>query len=342
MILCLCFTPRPAQEYGRLLDVLGEFTPVVQALPPDVALADVTGSVRYFGRDAVALAGVIRMRALALLDVDATIGVAVNPLLARLAARRPASGAIRVVPDDVAAFLAGLPVVAFPGVGPATARTLASYGLSTAAEIAATPLPTLQRILGAAAGRRLHEHAHGIDPTRVAPDAPPATAAVEHGFSRDELDPVRQRDALTHLADRLGARLRLTGQTCRALTLTVRYAGGTATTRTRALPEPTAHTPRLRTTAHDLHTALGLQRARVRHLTLTAEALRPAASATRQLAFDPADDKAHRIEEAADRARRRFGPDAVRPASAVGATGVRTLRPAHPAHSDTRPRETLP
>ncbi|MGW7413363.1 DNA polymerase Y family protein [Streptomyces sp. NPDC054863] len=322
MILHLHFAePSSDATYRQLIDMLGEFTPVVQALPPDAALADVSGSVRYFDRDAAGLAALIRMRAAAMFDVDVTIGIGPSPLLAQLVAHRGAPGAVRALPDDpraITAFLTGLPAAALPGVGPATARTLASYGLATADQIAATPLLTLQRILGTAAGRQLHQRAAGIDPTPVVAGAPPRTFSAEHRFVRDELDPDRQRGALTHLAERLGTRLRGDRQVCHSLTLTVQYADRSTTTRSRALPEPSAHSPQLRATAHALHTSLGLQRARVRFLTLRAADLCDARSASRQLTFGPDDDKARRIEAAADRARARFGPGAVRPASTAG------------------------
>lgn len=322
MILYLHFgDPQPDPVYRQFIDTIGEFTPVCQALPPDAALADVSGSVRYFDRDAASLAALIRIRVAARFDVDTTIGIGPNPLLARLIAHCGAPGAIRAIPDDpeaVAAFLTGLPATALPGIGPATVRTLASYGLATADQIAATPLLTLQRILGTAAGRQLHQRAVGNDPTRVAPGAPPRTFSAEHRFVRDELDPDHQRSALTHLAERLGTRLRGERQACRSLTLTVQYADRSTTARARALTEATAHSPQLRATAHALHTTLGLQRARVRCLTLQAEKLCEASSVSRQLSFGPDDDKARRIEAAADRAQARFGPGAVRPASTAG------------------------
>ncbi|MFI8271595.1 DNA polymerase Y family protein, partial [Streptomyces rubiginosohelvolus] len=259
--------------------------------------------------------------AAALHGLDVTVGIGPNPLLARLAAHRGEPGAIRTVPDDpeaVTRFLAGLPASALPGVGPATARTLASYGLRTADQIAATPLLTLQRILGTATGRTLRERAAGIDPARVVASAPPRTFSAEHRFERDELDATRQRAALTHLAEQLGARLRGERQACRSLTLTVQYADRSTTTHNRTLSESTAHSPQLRTAAHMLHWSLGLQRARVCSLTLRAGELGDAASASRQLTFGPDDDRARRIEAAADRARARFGPGAVRPASTAG------------------------
>jgi DNA polymerase-4 len=51
----------------------------------------------------------------------------------------------------------------------------------------------------------------------------------------------------------------------------------------------------------------------VRAFAVRADDLLPAADAYRQLSLDPGDTRARAAEAAADRARRRFGPDAVRP-----------------------------
>lgn len=303
------------ERYEALLALLADITPLVQALPPDAALADVRGALRYFGRNATELAQLVRLRALALHGTDCTVGVATTTLLARMAAQAGERGQIRQVrPEEAAGFLDRRPVAALPGVGPATARTLCAYGLDSVGRLAAAPPATLQRILGAAQGRQVHERARGIDPTPVTPTSPARSASAEHRFARDELDAARRRGALLTLADELGFRLRTEEQVARALTLTVRYADRSATTRTRALAEPTAHTPALAAAAYALHDALGLQRARVRGVTLRAEELTAAELASRQLSFDVRDDKARRAEAAADRARRRFGLSAARPA----------------------------
>ncbi|MGW2560268.1 DNA polymerase Y family protein [Streptomyces sp. NPDC001514] len=300
--------------YAGLLALLGAFTPVVEAAPPDGALVDVRGALRYFGRDAAGLASLIRVRALALYGVDCVIGAGPNPLLARMAAREAGPGATLVV-GDATEFLAGRPVAALHGVGPATARILCGYGLDTVDRVAAAPLAVLQRILGARAGRDVYEKAHGIDRTQVVPNAAARSVGAERTFTRDELDPTRHRRALLSLGEELGARMRAEGQVCRTLTLTVRYADRTTSSKSRALPEPTAHSASLTTTAYRLLDGLGLQRARVRALALRAEGLVPAERAAHQLTFDPADEKARRIEAVADRARARFGPRAVIPGS---------------------------
>ncbi|MER6347437.1 DNA polymerase Y family protein [Streptomyces sp. NPDC001595] len=315
-ILCVRFQLPPMYEAAlpSLLGLLEEFTPVVEALPPDGALADLRGAERYFGRTAVELASVIRVRALAHHGIDCVIGAGPGPMLARIALRDARPGVTRAVPADaVAAYLAEKPVAALPGVGTATARTLCEYGLDTLGRVAAAPLSTLQRLVGARTGRELHEKANGVDRGRVVPNAVSRSLATDRRFDRDELDPERHRRALLSAAEELGARLRAVTKVCRTLTLTVRYADRSATTRSRTLAEPTAHSAALTRTVYGMYEAFGLQRARVRAIVLRAEELSPAEHASHQLTFDPVDERVRRIEEVADRARAKFGPRAVMP-----------------------------
>jgi nucleotidyltransferase/DNA polymerase involved in DNA repair len=210
-ILCVRFQLPPTRETAlpELLGLLEEFTPVVEALPPDRALADLRGAERYFKRDAVELASVIRVRALALHGVDCAIGAGPGPMLARMALKDARPGVTcAVTGDTVADFLAGRPVAALPGVGGATARVLCEYGLDTLGRVAAAPLSTLQRLVGAKAGRELHEKANGVDRGRVVPNGVSRSLATERPFTRDELDPDRHRRALLSAAEELGARLR--------------------------------------------------------------------------------------------------------------------------------------
>ncbi|MEU6595952.1 MULTISPECIES: DNA polymerase Y family protein [Streptomyces] len=315
-ILCVRFQLPPVYEAAlpELLGLLEEFTPVVEALPPDGALADLRGAERYFGRSAVELASVIRVRALARYGVDCAIGAGPGPMLARVALRAARPGVTCAVPEDaVAEFLADKPVSVLPGVGAATARTLDEYGLDTLGRVAAAPLSTLQRLIGAKAGRELREKASGIDRGRVVPNAVSRSLVTERAFGIDELDPDRHRRALLSAAEEIGSRLRAVERVCRTLTLTVRYADRSSTTRSRTLREPTAHSADLTRAAYGLYEALGLQRARVRALALRAEGLAPAGQASHQLTFDPVDEKVRRVEEVADRARAKFGPRAVIP-----------------------------
>ncbi|MDQ1042001.1 hypothetical protein [Streptomyces sp. V4I2] len=179
---------------------------------------------------------------LAYFGLRSSAGCAGNRMLAAMACAITPPGRHTVIddsPEEIAAFLRPRPVRELPGVGAKTAATLAEYGLHTVADVSQH---TLQRILGARAGRALREHPQGRDTTIVDPTPAPASISIEHRFDRDELDPAAHRRVLLALADDLGTRLRATGQIATGVTCTIRYADDSATRRSRTLPEATQHT----------------------------------------------------------------------------------------------------
>ncbi|MGW3209796.1 DinB/UmuC family translesion DNA polymerase [Streptomyces sp. NPDC001135] len=141
------------------------------------------------------------------------------------------------------------------------------------------------------------DRTRGHDPRPVTPGTAPASRTARHDFTHDELDPGHHRRAILALAEQLGADLRHTHDAADTLTLDVRYADRSHTTRTRTLPEATNHSAALTHAAHRIYDHLGLQRARVRTITLRASALRPATAAHHQLLLDASDDKVREFED---------------------------------------------
>ncbi|MZF54746.1 hypothetical protein GTX53_12970 [Streptomyces sp. SID5594] len=327
-ILRIHFHPaeRTEELYGQLLAIVDGISSRVEPLPADwSAYVDLTGALTYWGRDVESLVAVLQLRLLALHGVQCSAGAGPTRSIAAMAADATPPGAATVVRDDpyaVAAFLRTKQASALPGIGPKTARTLSRYGITSVGDIADTQLSTLQRVLGTTAARLASERAHGIDERAVVPGAAPRSMSAGHRFDRDELDSGRHQRAVFGLVQELGGRLRTSGEIAQALTLTVTYADRTQTTRSRSLAEPTAHSPALAAAARELLTGLGLQRARVRTLTIRAERLRPAEHAVRQLTLDHAVDKALLIEAVQDRARRRYGRDVIKPARLAPSPGV--------------------
>lgn len=305
-------------QYEDLLELLAGITPHVQAFPPNAVQLDLTSALRYFDRGPYALVQMAQLRLAFWYGIVSSAGLAGNRMLAAMAADASEPGHTTHIPGDQAdlnAWLRPRPVTALPGIGRATATTLGGYGLHTIGQIADLPGETLQRLLGARTARLLAERARGHDPRPVTPQAPASQLTSDLVLDRDCLDPAHHHRAVLALAEQIGHRLRTEGQVAGRLTLTVRYADRSATTRTRALAELTDHSPLLAATALGILDALGLQRARVRAFAVRAEDLRPAGDAHRQLRLDPADDRARAVEAASDRARRRFGADAIHPAT---------------------------
>jgi DNA polymerase-4 len=214
-------------------------------------------------------------------------------------------------------------VSALWGVGEATAETLSKLGLHTVGDLAATPTATLVRALGQAAGTHLSALARGKDDRAVVPHEPEKSIGAEHTFDTDIDDPADVRRELLRLAERVAARLRAAGVRSRTLSIKIRYADFRTVTRARTLAEATDVGRDVYATAADLYDALGLVRPRIRLVGVRAEGLISAEDHSHQLAFGERKRGWREAEFAMDRATRRFGSDAVRPASLVARGGAR-------------------
>ncbi len=95
----------------------------------------------------------------------------------------------------------------------------------------------------------------------------------------------------------------------------MRFADFTTITRSRTLTESTDVTQEIYAAAVRLYDALGLQRARVRLVGVRVEGLRPRHQVQRQGVLGERERGWSDADRAVDRATRRFGSAAVRPAS---------------------------
>lgn len=314
--------PAYRQASDGVMAIFRSVTPLVQPLSLDEAFLDVRGAARRLG-DPVQVAQWIRARVYDEQQLTCSVGVAPTLFLAKLASTQSKPDGLLVIPPDrVVEFLHPLPVRALWGVGARTGEQLERLGLRTVADLAATPVTTLVRALGAGTGNQLAELAWGRDPRHVTPHEPEKSLSAEQTFERD-MDDLRlvQRELL-RLCGRVGARLREAGLVTRTITLKIRFADFTTLTRSRTLPEGTDVSRELYRTASELMAGLGLQRVRVRLVGVRAETLLRRHGELEQLQLAPPRRSWRDADLAADRARRRFGAEAVRPASLVSATAA--------------------
>ncbi|MFD5882598.1 DNA polymerase Y family protein [Streptomyces yangpuensis] len=312
-------TPHPL--YRSVLEVLEPISPTVQVIPPGAALIDVAGVLRLHHRTPYEMAEIIRLRAAAMTGLPLHIGVAANWALAATASAHPGPNGIRLVADSpaaVTAFLHPLPIDALYGIGRRQAETLRRYGIHHIGTLAAVPATTIQRVLGGRDGRLLQQRARGEDHRRVAPTVLPRSTSETRAFEHDELDPHVVRTAILDAAVTLGARLRDRGQAATAVELQLRMSDRSLLTRSRKLPSPTAHSADLRDCAYGIFNGHHLQRARVRAVTVRADQLLDADRVAEQISLDRTEENVRRIENAIDRANRRFGAGSVLPAALAG------------------------
>ena len=306
-----------AQVSEGVMAVFRSVTPLVEPISLDEAFLDVRGAARRLGTPAQ-IGEWVRATVEGEQGVTCSVGVASTKFVAKLASARCKPDGLLVVPaDDVVAFLHPLPVAALWGVGEKTAAVLAQLGLHTVGDLAHTPTATLQRALGPAAGAHLSALAWGRDARRVVPHEPDKSVGAEETFASDVDDPVVVARELLRLSERTAARLRAAGQVGRTVSIKVRFADFTTITRARTLPEATDVGRTVYETALALYEALGLERARLRLVGVRVEGITEAATSPRQLLLGERDSGWREAEQAVDRAARRFGAGAVRPATLV-------------------------
>jgi DNA polymerase-4 len=306
-----------------VLGIFRELTPLVEPLSLDEAFLDVSGALRRTRMSPAALGASIRARVQADHRIACSVGVAATKFLAKLASGMAKPDGMLVVPKVASLeFLHPLPVSALWGVGARTEEHLSRAGLATVADIAATPLPRLRKVIGAAAAEHLHALANGHDDRSVVPDSPDKSIGAEETFEVDHHDRDLLRRELLRLAERTAATLRSRGLRGRTVSIKVRFADFTTITRSRTLPVATDVTQDVYRTASRLLDEQ-VPSGAVRLIGVRVEQLTGTAGGGEQLLLDAPERGWRDADQAADQARSRFGTAAVRPASLLDGSAER-------------------
>jgi len=252
----LIFVGGHFDQYQRLGDaairILDDFTPLVERISIDEAFADVAGTEHLFGPPE-AIARKVRERVKAEVGLPISVGVARTKHLAKIGSQvaKP-DGLVVVDPEHELEFLHQLPVDLMWGVGPATKARLAEQGVFTIGQLAQTSVHALQRLLGPVAGDKLAALAWNRDPRAIVTNRRAHSAGAQSALGRRPATLKVVRPTLSHLADRIGSRLRAKLLAGRTVTVRVRFSDMTAVTRAATLPAPIAATTTLTEVAEEL------------------------------------------------------------------------------------------
>src|SRR5215468_2395689 len=144
----------------QIREIFLEYTPLVEPLSLDEAYLDVTGNLKGMPL-ASDVAREIRARILERTGLTASAGVSYNKFLAKLASdHRKPDGQTVIPPEKGPAFVEGLPVAKFHGVGPKTAEKMNRLGIHTGADLREQSLEFLEQYFGRS-GAYYHAIAHG-------------------------------------------------------------------------------------------------------------------------------------------------------------------------------------
>jgi DNA polymerase-4 len=315
----VCVPPRIghyAAVSEQIFAVFHEFTPLVQGLSLDEAFLDVTAGIRSLG-DGEHVAREIKRRVRERTELTASVGVAPNKLVAKIASdlRKP-DGLVVVRPDEIGALLDPLPIRKLFGLGAKTAPKVEALGIRTLGELRQASAARLRPIFGRDT-ERVQQRAAGIDDRPVVPDRDEQQISAEETFDVDIADHARLRAEIARLADRTGARLRSRQLLAGCVTVKIRRKDFTTYSRQRHVEPATQETRVIASVATGLLDAwLASQpRAALRLLGVGVSELTEGRQA--ELFAAPESTRNRQLDAAVDGIRARFGRTALARASAL-------------------------
>src|SRR5450631_2841362 len=290
----------------QVFAIFHEFTPLVEGLSLDEAFLDVTASQQLLGGPEV-IGAEIRRRIARQTGLTASVGIATNKLLAKIASdlNKP-DGMCRIDAGNIREILDPLPIQKLFGVGQKTLPTVLAAGIRTFGEARMATDEMLWRAFGKH-GKAMRDRASGLDDRPVEPDREEKSISAEETFDTDIRAPAELSAQLKALADRTASRLRAHKLLAGRVSVKIRRGDFTTYTRQRALEPPTQDTAIVSAAAQALLSGwLASQpRAAVRLLGVGVGDLQ--AMMQPDLFLSPQPDSSSRLDSAVDGIRDRFG-----------------------------------
>lgn len=315
------FQPGRMQAYKEasreIFRIFGDVTPIMQPLSVDEAFLDVTGVLHLWKEDPVAIGESIRDRIREECGLTASVGIAPNKFLAKLASDMDKPDGLTAVPfeeEAVRRFLAPLPVGRLWGVGRKSEASLHRRGLRVVGDLQRAGEAQLVSWLGEASGRHLFALALGRDERPVHEREREKSISAEHTYGENQSDPAVWHQTLLRLSEKVGRRLREAGYWTSCVQIKIRSHRFETYTRQRGVHPATKRDQDIFRTAVELFETFDPQWP-VRLLGVGVTQLHetpPAVDAQLDLFAAPATPESTRLDETVDRLRGKYGSDAVK------------------------------
>jgi DNA polymerase IV len=301
---------------GRIMEILLEFTDMLEQVSIDEAFLDVTGSARLLGKG-IEIARKIKSRINRKLGLTASIGVAANKFVAKVASdlQKP-DGLVVVETGKEKEFLAPLPIGRLWGVGPKTEAALKMIGLTSIGQIAALTHSEMTVKMGKS-GARLWQLAQGIDDRPVESTEGCKSIGHEFTFDKDTCDLAQLERTLLELSEKVAQRLR--NQSVHARTIAIKFRESDFSTYTRRITVgyPVDTSEKIFPEALKLLKSVFREGSFVRLIGVSASNLELSAGQTQMSFLDQAPQKDRKLAAAMDDITRRFGGQAITRAALV-------------------------
>jgi DNA polymerase-4 len=294
----------------QIRDRMDALTPLVEPLSIDEAFLDLTGTeILHKAPPAIVLvrfAKAVEMR----IGVTVSIGLSHNKFLAKIASDLDKPRGFAVIgAAETMDFLAPKPIGLIYGVGKVFAETLRKDGLLTIGQLQEMEPEKLMRRYGEM-GARLARLSRGQDQRSISRDPEMKTISSENTFFTDIGTFEELSTELLQLCERLSERLKAKGVVGDTVTLKLKSAGFRLRTRARHLMMPTQLASVLYETGREL-LAREIDGTAFRLIGIGVSGIEQAGSDDPVDLLEPAIARRAAAERAMDKARARFGRDAV-------------------------------
>ena len=211
---------------SRIIDMMRQYTPLVEVFSIDEAWLDVTHSLQLFG-SAERIAYLLKAQIRQSFGITCSIGIAPNKLLAKLASDMQKPDGLTVIrPEEVSTVLETMPIKELCGIGRKMERHLNLLSIRTCGQLGRADEQMLTRKFGIM-GKRYKEWGQGIDHSPVVPqEEEDEVKSVGHSMTlRRDVD--TREDILKYLlqlSEMVGRRARRYGVSGKTVTLFIRFA----------------------------------------------------------------------------------------------------------------------
>ena len=225
------------QKSEEVMDLLSNYTPILEQNSIDEAWLDMTGCEGLFGKPVEAAKRImdeIKDR----LGLWCSIGIAENKFLAKMAAEmKKPLGITELWEDDIPIKFWPLPVKEMYGIGGKTAEKLNRMGIQTIGELAKFDINLIVKTFGKG-GNEIYLHANGIDNSPVLARMADDMKSIGRSTTlpEDISDIEKAKLVLMELADDIGMTARRHDKKGRTVHITLKYSDFQVVTRQTTIP----------------------------------------------------------------------------------------------------------
>lgn len=228
---------RYCEVSNQIMDILTNFSPVIEPISIDEAFLDCTGTEKLFGPP-LELGKAIKMRIFEQTGLTASVGIASNKSIAKIASDLKKPDGLTICPfGEEKKFLAPLPVSKLWGAGKKTVQYLHTLGIFTIGDLADLPAMDIEKKLGKS-GVYLWQLANGIDDRIVETEWEVKSISEEITFEKDTDNAEILEKTILDLSDQVARRTRRENKVGKTITLKIRLEGFETHTRSTTLQLP--------------------------------------------------------------------------------------------------------